>query len=294
MNWTERLHHRSGRSEMLVWACACLLVTSAYAGAANWVLDQPDTLAGEIATAPAIMIDLALEPEAVHTEMNRITEDRVDAERHMAVDPVLADVPDEPVAKPVSQKAAVDKVEPTPERLSGQPVDSLEKQMLAALEDVAVPLPLARPHPVAASARASSEKPARVMTKPASKPASKAATKAAATVKVSRRDAAPAASAGTTGSSASTSRWKARVAAHLDRRKRYPSSARANRQQGTALVRFQIDTEGRVLSTALARSSGFAELDQAAVAMVLRASPVPPPPPGAGTTLTAPVKFMRR
>ena len=48
------------------------------------------------------------------------------------------------------------------------------------------------------------------------------------------------------------------------------------------------------MSAALAGSSGDSGLDAAAVAMVRRASPVPPPPPelGARISLTVPVHFQ--
>jgi protein TonB len=59
-------------------------------------------------------------------------------------------------------------------------------------------------------------------------------------------------------------------------------------------VRFTIDERGNVLSASLARSSGFAELDQEVVALVRRASPVPAPPPGANRSITAPVRFSTR
>ena len=61
-----------------------------------------------------------------------------------------------------------------------------------------------------------------------------------------------------------------------------------------AQVRFRIDAQGHVLGVALARSSGFPELDAEVLAMVRRASPVPAPPPGAPLDLTVPVQFRVR
>jgi protein TonB len=82
--------------------------------------------------------------------------------------------------------------------------------------------------------------------------------------------------------------------AHLERRKRYPAAARKRREEGTVLVRFAIDGGGNVLSAGLVRSSGHAELDKAVLALVRRASPVPPPPTGAPRQITAPVRFTIR
>jgi protein TonB len=61
-------------------------------------------------------------------------------------------------------------------------------------------------------------------------------------------------------------------------------------------VAFTIDRSGRVLSARLIRSSGSSALDQEAVSLARRASPVPPPPPNIGRasiTLTVPVRFSR-
>ena len=82
--------------------------------------------------------------------------------------------------------------------------------------------------------------------------------------------------------------------ARLERAKRYPSGARRRGEEGVAYVSFAIDPQGRVLSAQLARSSGHSELDQEVLALVRRASPLPPPPPGVPSTITAPVKFAIR
>jgi protein TonB len=79
--------------------------------------------------------------------------------------------------------------------------------------------------------------------------------------------------------------------AHLERRKRYPGAARARGEEGTVEVRFSIDDRGNVLSARVVRSSGHPALDEAVVALLHRASPVPAPPPGVPRTITAPVRF---
>ena len=79
--------------------------------------------------------------------------------------------------------------------------------------------------------------------------------------------------------------------AHLNRHKRFPPGG----GRGTASVAFSIDRAGRVLSARLVRSSGDATLDQEAVALARRASPVPPPPPNVGNggnvLLAVPIRF---
>jgi TonB family protein len=71
--------------------------------------------------------------------------------------------------------------------------------------------------------------------------------------------------------------WQRELVAHLDRHKRYP----ADREQKTAeiVVSFSIDRRGRLLSSAIAKSSGDPAFDAAALAMLKRSDPVPPPPP---------------
>ena len=83
--------------------------------------------------------------------------------------------------------------------------------------------------------------------------------------------------------------WRSLLVAHLKRRKRAVSATAGAR--AVAYVRFSIDGGGHVLSAALLRSSGVAEVDREAVALVQRASPLPSPPPGAARTLTLPVGF---
>ncbi len=69
--------------------------------------------------------------------------------------------------------------------------------------------------------------------------------------------------------------WEGQVLAALERKRRYPPAAQLLRQQGVAHVRFRMDRGGKVLWTRLERSSGFAELDRAAVETPKRAQPLP-------------------
>jgi protein TonB len=105
--------------------------------------------------------------------------------------------------------------------------------------------------------------------------------------------AAPSASASLAPSVAAAS-WKGELLAHLNRYKRYPTGATG---AGTASVAFAIDRSGAVISARLIASCGDAALDEEAVALLRRASPVPPPPPGLGhgasIALTVPIRFDR-
>ncbi|MGP9822570.1 energy transducer TonB, partial [Salinarimonas sp. NSM] len=107
------------------------------------------------------------------------------------------------------------------------------------------------------------------------------------------RAAAPEPARAPSASPAERSRWQARLLAHLERHKRYPPAARAQRIEGVVHVTFALDARGSVTSARVARSSGAPALDEAAVAMVRRASPAPAPPDGP-VTLTVPVRFDLR
>jgi len=91
---------------------------------------------------------------------------------------------------------------------------------------------------------------------------------------------------------ASANAYNSLVFGHLQRFKRYPSAARG--AAGTAIVEFELDREGRVISTVVTKSSGNSVLDRAALEILRRASPFPPFPatkPGTQDSFLAPVAF---
>jgi len=86
--------------------------------------------------------------------------------------------------------------------------------------------------------------------------------------------------------------WRSALAAHLARYK-----PEGTRDSGTVELSFTMDRNGHVLSRRVLHSSGSATLDQAAMAMVERAQPLPaflPGMPEARKTLTLPVHFSVR
>jgi protein TonB len=70
----------------------------------------------------------------------------------------------------------------------------------------------------------------------------------------------------------------------LQRFKRYPPEAQSRSEQGVVLLGFTLDRTGHVLSHRIARSSGYADLDNEVTAMITRAQPLPPFP----ATMTQP------
>jgi protein TonB len=86
--------------------------------------------------------------------------------------------------------------------------------------------------------------------------------------------------------------WQKELVAHLDKHKRYP--AQRSQKSAEILVSFALDRMGHVLSITIAKGSGDAAFDQAALAMVRKSDPVPRPPPliaDEGLNFTLPVIF---
>jgi protein TonB len=89
--------------------------------------------------------------------------------------------------------------------------------------------------------------------------------------------------------------WKSEIVERISSVKEYPEEARAQATSGTAAVAFSVDRSGRIIGARLVRSSGSSILDQAAVATVRRANPVPPAPAGVpGGSFTIPLHFSVR
>jgi TonB family protein len=61
----------------------------------------------------------------------------------------------------------------------------------------------------------------------------------------------------------------------LEQHKRYPMAARRNGVEGSVLVRFVLDADGRLLEKELLQSSGSRHLDSAAMKLLTRAAPYP-------------------
>lgn len=107
---------------------------------------------------------------------------------------------------------------------------------------------------------------------------------------------APAAASRASAAAAAAS-YRSILASHLQRFKQYPSSARANREQGTTSLNFTVTRNGRVTRSRLVRSSGFASLDQETLALIQRAQPLPSFPPDmreASVNFTVPFSFTMR
>ena len=286
---------QSGRpsriGELALWSTAGMVVLTAHIAAAAILLRQEPAPAADQGPPAAIMIELAALPEAANTEEDEVSEEQVNSEEIVSkqAEPLPEPIPEplpEPVEPPppeeVVEPVEPDPVEPppveepeiveeTPEPPPEPEVDPLEQQMLAALENVEVPLPVTRPPPPAPK-----KDPPRKAQAKQQPQASKAAREAKLQAKQSERTAASRTTAGSSKSSVSPAKWKSRVQAKIARNaRRCPSS-----DTGTAAVRFNFDGSGNITKVSLSRSSGNSAIDNYIITAVRRASPIPAPPAG--------------
>lgn len=89
--------------------------------------------------------------------------------------------------------------------------------------------------------------------------------------------------------------WQSRLRTLLERNKRYPGAAEARREHGVVLVAFVVDPGGKLMSSRVERTSGYAALDAEALELLTRVQPFPVPPPElAGVQVNVPVRFKLR
>jgi protein TonB len=84
--------------------------------------------------------------------------------------------------------------------------------------------------------------------------------------------------------------YRDQVAAHLQRFKRAPKGG----AHGTVIVNFTLDRSGQVTAQSVSRSSGSSALDDAALTMVSRASPMPRFPaamPQENVSFSVPIRY---
>jgi protein TonB len=283
---------------LLRWTAATITAIAIHGSIAWLALEWRVSEAAAGASEPAVMIELAA--VSVAPEAQAVTEkpapERVEPEP--TPEPVKEMQPEPPPPDPMPEATT----EPAPE-VQPQPTQELDLKLpdLPTITDtLAVTLPKPEPEkprpvekPIAKPIdRKPVAKPKIVERKPVER--TKLERREAAAPPPSSRASAPqATSQGVSETpSVSTASWRGTLIAHLNRYKRFPGGA----NPGTVQVAFSIDRGGRVISARLAGSSGDAALDDEAVAMIRRASPVPAPPDGVGgpvVALAVPVRFNR-
>ncbi|MEX1033150.1 MAG: energy transducer TonB [Cellvibrionaceae bacterium] len=94
-----------------------------------------------------------------------------------------------------------------------------------------------------------------------------------------------------------TQDYAATLLAWLEQHKEYPRQARLRRQQGTVMLYFVIDRQGRVLQHRIEQSAGYPALDEEVKKMIERAQPLPAMPAAMQQEtleLVVPVQFFLR
>jgi protein TonB len=73
--------------------------------------------------------------------------------------------------------------------------------------------------------------------------------------------------------------YRALLSAWLEGHKHYPDSARQRGEEGHAVLRFEVDRNGRVIDYAVTKSSGYSDLDES-IEEMMRGATLPPFPAG--------------
>jgi protein TonB len=194
-------------------------------------------------------------------------------------------------ALPVAPETTPNEMPPGPQQQDAKPEPEPDKPLEKKLE--LPPDPKAEPLQAIVPPPKVVEKPREK--KPKQKHASLASSPSSADTK-SERAAAPMAGANSQNPNALPN-WKSQLVAQLERNKRYPPEAQSRGEQGIAQLAFNVDRSGGVHNARITRSSGSSLLDQATLALVTRAAPLPPPPPeitGSQIPISVPIHYNMR
>jgi periplasmic protein TonB len=256
----------SRRSRFGRWAGAALVVCGLHAGGAalalmHWPEEEAEDAAG------ALTLDLAALPAAVPVDSP-----------DLAYGPLTQDAMQTPEASKKVEEQVADDTPPVDPSPAPEPEVALAKPLPEEKEEPKEEEPKEqvpeKQSPADVSVQQLATAPPRVDVQPAPS------------------------SAPSQGDSTSRERvqasWQKALIGHLNRFKRYPEAARSRYAQGEVVVTFTIDRSGQVIASRVTRSSGSPALDEEALAVLKRASPLPAPPDQIAETaldLTLPIHF---
>lgn len=267
--------HTPWRRELLRWSAAALVVCVAHGAAAYGVIaltPEPEPLAVQEA------MNIELTPLVVSTA-EPVTEDAAAEE----LPEQLAEVPDLPteVLETVEEEVETELAPDTEEPEEAEPMEVAKAEELEELQEpdpipetpeAVVALPQPRPEIVEETVEVEKPKPRKPKPKAEKKPVVQAEKRPTQSRQSTAGASAPRAR------TVSPNRWYAQVQAAVARRK-----PRGMGVSGRVSVRFVVNQSGSIVSSGIASSSGNAQLDSAALAMV-RGARVPAPPAGSGIT----------
>lgn len=302
----------SGRSETWRWTGAFAVVALLHAMALVGILSWRQTVEMSAPPPAAVMIDLAPlptapSPDEILTELPlpepapvELPDPVSDLEIDLA-EPAPVDLP-EPVTE-----LALELPKPPPIALPEQVSElAIELPEMAELDlpepsrAVAPPPPPAKPRPPRPRTRRppTPEKPVRQEAVPAEQPPQQAPPQPTKSATAAAPPAASNNQQALQPLSKAPPSWQGAVLGRFQRAIRYPRMAQARRKEGVVSIVFRIDRGGHVLAVRLADSSGTELLDEEALAMVKRVSPLPAPPPemmvADELSVAAPISFNLR
>ena len=278
----------------LRWSVAAAAIVAAHAAGAYVLLATPADTPPPGAPQAPILIELA--PPAAAPEIAAV---------EPTPEPVTEETP-EPVVEPTPEPVVEEVVEPEPEPVVEpeplpEPEPVVEPEPEPELPAIAnAPIPMARPTPPrprpqqqerpretrTAERRQVEPPPPRRQQRETQRPREQRRQQAAPSVAAQGERRREVSQGAQSRPSVSPARWQSQVQARLNRFKRTPRGG----GRGTAQLSFSMDANGAVTGARLVRSAGNAALDEAAVALVRRASPFPAPPNGA-VSLSVPIRF---
>ena len=286
--------------------------------------DTPDTVDSADAMAAEDPVEIAEAVPVADTQVEHVEEfDEVDPLQETVVEEITPETAQpvdpnqteqaevaEAVPEAVTETSEVvpETVEPTAEPTTAEAEEVIPDIVEAPLPEVAVAVPEPRPveeeaepapakrkpveepKPVAKAKPVEKAKPIKKPREAAKAPPKKQPSPKASVVRTKSgqdtpRAAASAGNQGAKGSSMAPATWRAKVNAHMARGKRFLRGREGSR----VTVSFSFDGSGNVVAASVISSSGDAKLEESAVSMVRRRSPIPAPPPGVGRTLSVPM-----
>jgi protein TonB len=251
------------------------------------------------AAPPAVMMELAPIASATTPEVNDLAPG---PQQEISEPPPQPDTP----VKPPIETEALKPPPPEPEKVKPDIPDRVVEQIPPPEKPPEVALELPPPKPPEVKPPPPDTKPPPKVEKPPTprkpepdrKPrATQTTAPTAAPAQQQQAAAAPPPGIAAQPSPDAIRRWQATLVAHLQRHKRYPSSARLNNEEGVAYLRFSMDRNGTVLLKRIERASGHRALDQETLDLLERAQPLPAPPadmPGERFEFVVPVQFQLR